>query len=45
MARPPLLIIYQWALRMVAFLLLHQPRAAGKLRLIVQADTKKQKKF
>jgi hypothetical protein len=45
MAQPPLLIIYQRAMRATAILLLHLPQVAGWLRLKLQAATKKQEIF
>jgi len=38
MAQPPLLIIYQWALRMFALWLQHLLQVAGWLRLHPQAE-------
>jgi hypothetical protein len=43
MAQVPLLIIYQWAMRTIAFLLQHVPQVAGWLRHNPQADIAKQK--
>jgi hypothetical protein len=45
MARPPLLIIYQRAMKAAVFWLLRLPWVAGWLRLIPQVDAKGQKKF
>jgi hypothetical protein len=45
MEQPPLLIIYQRAMRAVVFWLLHMRQVAGWLRQKLQADTQKQKTF
>jgi hypothetical protein len=44
MAQSPLLIIYQWTLRIIVFLLQQLPPSAGWLWINLQADTQKQKK-
>jgi hypothetical protein len=45
MAQPPLLIIYQWTLRKVAFWLLHLLQVAGWLRLNPHVDIQSPKIF